>query len=187
VSGIDLDRFLRDEMPGIRCYRSPKVEVRTSELEGRGVFATERIERSEVVAVKAGHIVTADQLAEITSSVGDYALQIHDRFYLSPACKEEIAGMTIFINHSCDPNVGFDGQITYVAMRGIEAGVELCHDYAMARSDNYSLDCLCGSELCRGTVTGEDWKIPELQRRYRDYFSSYIQKKITMLEETAER
>ena len=174
-------------MSQIRCYRSPKIEVCSGALEGRGVFATQEIEEGEVVAVKAGHIVTADQLAQITSSVGDYALQIHDRFYLSPTTKEEIAGMTIFINHSCDPNVGFDGQITYVAMRDIEPGVELCHDYAMERTDSYSLDCLCGSELCRGTVTGEDWKIPELQRRYRDYFSSYILRKIKMLEETTER
>ena len=174
-------------MSGIRCYRSPKIEVRTSELAGRGVFAREKIEKGEVVAVKAGHIVTVDQLAQVTSSVGDYALQIHDCFYLSPAYEEELAGMAIFINHSCDPNVGFDGQITYVAMRGIEPGVELCHDYAMARTDTYSLDCLCGSELCRGTVTGEDWKMPELQRRYRGYFSSYILKKITMLEEITER
>lgn len=187
MSGIEQDRSPGDEMSGIRCYRSPKIEVRSSKLEGRGVFATEKIEEREVVAVKAGHIVTADQLAEITSSVGDYALQIHDRFYLSPTSKEEITGMTIFINHSCDPNVGFDGQITYVAMRDIEPGVELCHDYAMERTDRYSLNCLCGSKLCRGTVTGEDWKIPELQRRYGDYFSSYILKKITMLAETTER
>jgi len=178
MSGVEHDRSPKNEISEIRCYRSPKTEVRSSELQGRGVFATQKIEKGEVVAVKAGHIVTADQITEITSSVGDYALQIHDRFYLSPTSKEEITRMVIFINHSCDPNVGFDGQITYVAMRGIEPGEELCHDYAMERTDSYSLDCLCSSDLCRGTVTGEDWKNFELQRRYGDYFSSYILKKI---------
>ena len=49
-------------MPEIRCYRSPKIKVRSSSLQGRGVFATEKIEQGEVVAVKAGHIITADQL-----------------------------------------------------------------------------------------------------------------------------
>ena len=186
MSGIEYGRRPKDEISEIRCYRSLKIEVRSSELDGRRVFATQKIDESEVVAVKAGHIVTTDQLAEITSSVGDYALQIHDHFYLSPTSKEELTRMAIFINHSCDPNVGFDGQITYVAMRDIEPGVELCHDYAMERADSYSLDCLCGSELCRGTVTGEDWKIPELQRRYGDHFSSYILKKIATLEETTE-
>jgi SET domain-containing protein len=173
------DRSPKDDQPEIRCYRSPKVEVRGGGLEGRGVFATEKINQGEVVAIKAGHIVTADQLSEITRTVGDYALQIHEHFYLSPTSKEEVDRMTIFINHSCDPNVGFDGQITYVAMRDIEPGEELCHDYAMERTDEYSLDCRCGSALCRGKVTGEDWKNPLLQQRYGKYFSSYILSKIS--------
>ena len=181
------DRSPSYKMSEIWCYRSPKIKVRSSDLQGRGVFSTEKIEKDEVVAVKAGHIVTAEQLAQITSAVGDYALQIHDQFYLSPTSKEELNRMSIFINHSCDPNVGFDGQITYVAMRAIEPGEELCHDYAMERSDDYSLDCLCGSALCRNKITGEDWKDPELQQRYGDYFSSYIFKKIKHLKETMER
>jgi SET domain-containing protein len=178
MSQIEHDRSPKDDLSEIRCYRSPKIEVRSGGLEGRGVFAKERIKQGEVVAVKAGHIVTADQLSEITETVGDFALQIHDRFYLSPISKEEVDRMTIFINHSCDPNVGFDGQITYVAMRDIEPGEELCHDYAMERTDDYSLGCRCGSELCRGKVTGEDWKDPKLQQRYGKYFSSYILSKI---------
>ena len=183
MSRIKHDRPPKHAMLEIRCYRSPKIELRSSSLQGRGLFATEKIDQGEVVAVKAGHIVTADQLPEITATVGDYALQIHDRFYLSPTTKEEIERMTIFINHSCDPNVGFDGQITYVAMRDIEPGEELCHDYAMERTDNYSLDCRCGSDLCRGKVTGEDWKNPGLQGRYGNYFSSYVLSKIRLLQE----
>ena len=85
--------------------------------------------------------------------------------------------MSVFINHSCDPNVGFRGQVVYVALRDIRAGEELCHDYAMERSDDYALDCHCGSPLCRGKVSGEDWKLPELQQRYGDYFSIYIRNK----------
>ena len=115
MSQIKHDMSPKHDMPEIRCYRSPKIEVRSGGLQGRGVFATEKIERGEVVGVKTGHVVTADQIPEITSTVGDFALQIHDRFYLSPVLEEEVDRLTIFINHSCDPNVGFDGQITYVA------------------------------------------------------------------------
>lgn len=162
----------------VRCYRSPKIEVRRSDLEGRGVFAIAKIEKDEIVAIKAGHIITSDDLAGITSSVGDYALQIHDGFYLGPRSKDEIEQMTIFINHSCNPNVGFLGQVVYVAMRNIEPGEELCHDYSMERTDDYSLECRCGSEYCRGRITGDDWKRPDLQERYGDRFSSYILEKI---------
>ena len=66
-------------------------------------------------------------------------------------------------------------------MRDIQAGEELCHDYAMARSLTYELKCRCGSNLCRGIVTGEDWKRKDLQSRYGDYFSSYLLRKIKLL------
>ena len=172
---------------GTSVYRSHKIEVRCSPLEGLGVFAVQNITKEEVVAIKSGHIVNAKQLAEITPIVGDLALQIHDDFYLSPKSKEEIDRMSVFINHSCDPNIGFEGQITYIAMRDINAGEELFHDYAMERTDNYHLDCLCGSQLCRRKITGEDWRDPVLQERYGDYFSSYILRKIQELKNPTER
>lgn len=45
-------------------------------------------------------------------------------------------------------------------------------------SDDYALDCRCGSPLCRAKLSGEDWKLPELQQRYQGYFSLYIHNKI---------
>lgn len=161
----------------MKTYRSPKIEVRQDTLEGRGVIAIADIAKDEIVAIKAGHIITADQIEQITAEVGDLALQIDDEFYISPTTPDEVDAMSVFINHSCDANVGFRGQVVYVAIRDIKAGEELCHDYSMERADAYSLDCRCGSPLCRGKVTGEDWRLPELQRRYGDYFSIYIRNK----------
>ena len=37
----------------------------------------------------------------------------------------------LFINHSCEPNVGFAGDIVLVAMRDISPGEELTTDYAL--------------------------------------------------------
>ena len=123
-------------------------------------------------------IVTREGLARIGDRVGDLALQIEDDFYLTPTRPEEVDDMSVFINHSCDPNIGFRGQVVYAAMRDIKAGEELCHDYAMERSDAYFLECRCGSPLCRHRVTGDDWKSPELQARYGSYFSIYLLNKI---------
>jgi hypothetical protein len=162
----------------MKTYRSPKIEVREDSLEGRGVIALQDIARDEIVAIKAGHVVTGDEIEHITAEVGDFALQIDDGFYISPRTADEVDDMTVFINHSCDPNIGFRGQVVYVAMREIKAGEELCHDYSMERSDNYSLDCRCGSSRCRGKVTGQDWQLPELQQRYGKYFSIYLGNKI---------
>lgn len=162
----------------MKTWRSPKIRVSDDTLAGRGVIAVDEIARDEIVAIKAGHIVTRAEIEQVTRSAGDMALQIDDDFYLAPRSPADVDDMSVFINHSCDPNVGFRGQVVYVAMRAIHAGEELCHDYAMERSDDYSLDCHCGSPLCRGKVSGADWKLPELQERYRGYFSLYIHNKI---------
>ena len=162
----------------MHTWRSPKIEVCDNTLAGRGVVARAPIARDEIVAIKAGNILTRDQLTAATAAAGDMALQIDDDFYIAPRQSHEAADMSVFINHSCDPNVGFRGQVVYVAMRAICAGEELCHDYAMERSDDYSLQCRCGSSLCRGKVTGDDWQRPELQQRYGHYFSIYLCNKI---------
>ena len=165
-------------MPAIRSYRSPKIEVRDNTLAGRGVVAIEPIANGEIVAVKSGHIVNRDEVERITEEIGDFSLQIHDDFYLTPTTHDEIEDTTIFINHSCDANVGFQGSIIYVAMRDIAVGEELCHDYAMERTDAYTLECRCGAVDCRGSVTGSDWKRPEVQAKYAGYFPDYVQRKI---------
>jgi SET domain-containing protein len=162
----------------MKTWRSPKIEVRENTLAGRGVVAIDDIAKDEIVAIKAGNIITRDEIEAVTENAGDLALQIDDDFYIAPRTRDEADDMSVYINHSCDPNVGFRGQVVYVAMRDIAAGEELCHDYAMERSDDYRLDCHCGSPLCRGKVSGEDWKLPELQARYGDYFSIYLLRKI---------
>jgi SET domain-containing protein len=165
----------------MKTYRSAKIEVREDMLSGRGVIAVADIVKDEIVAIKAGQIITGDQIKKVTAEVGDLALQIDDGFYLAPTTLNEVDDMSVFINHSCDPNVGFRGQVVYVALRDIAAGEELCHDYAMERSDDYQLDCHCGSSKCRHQISGSDWQLPELQARYGEYFSIYLLKKINAL------
>jgi hypothetical protein len=165
-------------MPAIRSWRSPKIEVRDGAVAGLGVFAVEPISAGEIVAVKAGHIVGRDEVVRLTAEIGDQSLQITDDLYLSPRTATEVDETAIRINHSCDANVGFRGQVVYVAMRDIAVAEELCHDYAMDRTDDYRLECRCGTAVCRGTVTGEDWRLPAVQARYDGFFLEYVTAKI---------
>ena len=76
---------------------------------------------------------------------------------------------------SLSPPIPFDG----VAMRDIAAGEELTFDYAMSDDDDYDeFVCACGEPGCRGLVTGADWRRPELQDRYRGWFSNHIARRI---------
>lgn len=165
-------------MAPIRCWRSPKVEVRDGSVAGLGVFALEPIAAGEVVAVKAGHIVDHAEVVRLTAEIGDQSLQIADDLYLSPRTATEVDETSIRINHSCDANVGFRGQVVYVAMRDIAADEELCHDYGTARTDDYRLECGCGTAACRGTVTGDDWRLPAVQVRYDGFFIEHVAARI---------
>lgn len=160
-----------------KTWCSPKTEVRKSQKEGDGFFAIKDLKKDEVVAIKSGYIVQTEEAARLDREVGDFSLQISDDFYICPSSKEDIDKFVIFINHSCNPNIGMDGEITYVAMRDIKAGEELCLDYAMAITGAYKLECKCGSEFCRQTITGDDWKNKKLQKKYAHYFSWFIFKK----------
>jgi hypothetical protein len=87
----------------------------------------------------------------------------------------------LFLNHSCEPNVGFGGNIVLVAMSDIEAGEELSTDYALFDDYEGSMDCNCGRATCRRRIDG-DWQRPDpagpLQERYRAYFSWYLDRQL---------
>jgi uncharacterized protein len=162
-------------------YLSPKTEVRESSIQGRGLFAIADIAKDEIVAAKGGHIVTRDQLRELTPRLGPAEVQIAEDLFICPVTEEEREGSMIFGNHSCNPNIGVCGQIVFVAMRDIRAGEELTHDWAMTDDDDSSMICRCGAQDCRGTITGKDWQRPELQARYAGYFSVYLLQKFPRL------
>jgi SET domain-containing protein len=163
-------------------YRSPKTEVRESKIHGRGLFAVADIAKDENVAGKGGHIVDRKTLREkITPVLGPVEIQIGDDLFIAPVSDEEREGSMLYLNHSCDPNLGVRGEITFVAMRDICAGEELTHDWAMTDDDDYSIECNCGAPDCRKTLTGKDWQRPDLQERYAGYFSSFLARKIALL------
>ncbi|MFL6596932.1 MAG: SET domain-containing protein-lysine N-methyltransferase, partial [Chthoniobacterales bacterium] len=109
-------------------------------------------------------------------------IQIEDDLFIAPVSDEERELSMLYLNHSCDPNLGMRGEITFAAMRDICAGEELTHDWAMTDVDDYSIECYCGAPDCRKTLTGKDWQRRDLQKHYAGYFSAYLARKITLLE-----
>jgi hypothetical protein len=118
---------------------------------------------------------------EVGPRLGPVEIQIGDDLFIAPVTDEEREGSMLYSNHSCDANLGIRGEITFLAMRDIVTGEELTHDWALTDDDEYSVECNCGARNCRRTLTGKDWQRPELQERYRDYFSAYLAGKIAQL------
>jgi hypothetical protein len=159
-------------------YRSPKTVTRPSPIQGTGLFAQAAIARDEIVAIKGGYILDSATLREVVVLLGPAEIAVAEGFHIGPRSEEERDGSMLFTNHSCDPNIGVQGQIVFVAMRDIEAGEELTHDWATTDDEQYEMACRCGAACCRGTITGQDWRRPELQERYRGYFSWYLERRI---------
>lgn len=160
-------------------YLSPKLENRPNPEKGTcGVFAREPIGQGELISLWGGKILSANEIDMDMENFTQQVLQIEDGFFLMTPSMEPAD----CFNHSCEPNVGMSGQIGLIAMRDIDAGEEICLDYAMCDGSTYDeFDCSCGSPSCRGRVTGEDWRRPELWERYDGYFSPYLQRRIAAL------
>lgn len=165
----------------VQSYLSDKIEKRNSEITGCGIFAKKFIHAGEVVCVKGGHILKKNEL--FSSSVINSYHPISDELFIAAKTEQEEEFVKIYINHSCDPNCGIRGEITFVAMRDIQVGEEITFDYAFLDNENYEFVCSCGSKNCRHKVTGYDWKIKAIQEKYYPYFASYLKEKIDILKE----
>lgn len=160
----------------LKSVLSNKVEIRTNSLNGKGIFAKENIKKGEIVFIKGGHILTRDEI--FSSGVINSYFPINDEYFLGATNKDEEDQIKLYQNHSCNPNVGLHGEITFIAMRDIEKDEELTVDYAFIDNKDYSFECTCGSNNCRKIITGFDWKIKELQDKYYEYFAQYLKDKI---------
>jgi hypothetical protein len=164
----------------VSSWISPKARKGIiSGIAGRGLFATARIGTDEIVAVKGGHIVTTRQLMELPDPLPNSEIQIAQGLHLVALSPEEYEPVMLFINHSCEPNVGFAGNIVLVAMREVTAGEELTTDYALFDDYDGQMACHCNTARCRRVIDGHDWRRGDLQRKYYGYFSWYLQRKIT--------
>lgn len=162
------------------AYLTDKCEVQNRDVTGgKAVFARDVIEPGELVAVWTGRIVATDQLDELPEEIRRHTVQIEEGLYLASHAPDEGPD---FINHSCEPNAGLDGQIAIVALTRIQPGEEVTIDYAMCDGSPYDeFDCACGSTICRGRVTGDDWRNPALWERYAGHFSPYLERRIKAL------
>ena len=163
----------------VSSYISPKAaKGGPSGIEGRGLMAVAPIAKDEIVAIKGGHLVDGATLAALPERLRNSDVQIADDFHLAAVDEAEYEPVMLFINHSCEPNVGFAGNIVLVAMRDVAAGEELTTDYALFDDHDDVMECRCGTPSCRGTISGRDWQRPDLQRKYGTCFSSYLLRRL---------
>lgn len=166
----------RDRRVDVRNYLSPLAEAREIPPKGFGSFAVDPIPMGTIVATFGGTILTRINFETHPLEQRSRSIQIDvDQFVLGPESREPGDS----INHSCSPNCQLRNATQLIAMGPIAVGEELTYDYATSDTSDYDeFECSCGSDNCRGRVSGNDWKLPDLQSRYQNMFSPYVQRKI---------
>ena len=159
-------------------WLTPKAQMRVTPGKGSGSFAISKISKGEIVASFGGSVIDQSELVKYSDDRVSRSLQLNSDTYLLSGNIPEPGDM---INHSCEPNCGIAGTSSVQALRDIEIGDEITFDYAMTDSSKYDeFICACGKSGCRKKITSIDWQKEYLQARYRNYFSSYIEKLIKL-------
>jgi hypothetical protein len=151
---------------------SAPFEVRPT-LAGRGLFACQPIasgtplfgedDWADETERRSFSTVTPAQLERLTPGMRTAFLRfaynttpddITGTFHL-----EAVRHPVNFINHSCEPNIGYDGAETIVALRRLASGEEIRMDYGtFSFSFDHDFTCTCGAWACRGKVRRGDWR-----------------------------
>jgi RimJ/RimL family protein N-acetyltransferase len=163
-------------------WTDPRVRGGASTIERSGLHAAEPIRSRETVFVWGGGTVTSDaELRAVAASGPRYSCAAigENQHILWAADDPDAAAGPGGANHSCDSNLWMLDERTVAARRDIAAGEELTLDYALFTvAPDWRMECRCGSALCRGVVTGNDWQLAPLQERYAGHFSPFINARI---------
>ncbi|MDD3647684.1 MAG: SET domain-containing protein-lysine N-methyltransferase [Candidatus Dojkabacteria bacterium] len=151
---------------------SPKIVVGKSKISGKGLIAKEFIKKDELVweLDRTERKLTKKELLKLPKNVQDLAYQQNDKFIVVTDGSE-------YINHSCDPNVWWEGDEKFVARKDIHPGEEVTYDYATSDIDPEGLPgfkCNCGVKNCREFVRWDNILGKRLQNIYKNHLPSWV-------------
>lgn len=153
------------------------IELHPSAIDkgGIGVFAATHIKKAQRVA-EGIHQEDYEQLVpwsifkrfdtQVRKKIMDFCIGTPQGFIPPEGMDFNKLSIEWYFNHSCEPNLGFNSEGDFVALRDIRKGVELAYDYGLAESNpKFKMVCHCGSKACRKIITGEDWKDYDFAKR----------------------
>lgn len=146
-------------------------KARVSE-DSRGLCAVakERIEAREVILRIEGRVVDRPTT---------YSVQIGERSHIEPwggaGAEDTKIAVWPFLNHSCDPNAGVEGQ-ELVALRSIARGEPITFDYNTTEADIATpFVCSCGA--CPGRmIRGYRHLSPEEREAVASRVAAYLRR-----------
>lgn len=141
-----------------------KCKPQREQGKGWGLVTLEKVKQGQLVTEYVGEVIDNKTKQK---RLEEWAIEHPNdpNFYIMALCPgwfidaREIANLSRFINHSCDPNciihpVNVGGQMrnSIVALRDIARGEFLSYDYHFDTQQGDRFVCRCGANKCRGTM-----------------------------------
>ncbi len=130
-----------------------KYYIAQSSIDGFGIFAKRAIKKGEVALILKGNVchecTNVDHKKYFCKKCADW-VGVDKNTWIDPIVPIK------YINHSCNPNVGIKGRVTFRAIRNIKKDEELCFDYSTTEEDGveWSIHCKCNYKHCRKKIGG---------------------------------
>jgi len=134
-----------------------RVRVGPSRIAGQGLFAGQDIQQGTKIIQYIGKKITHAESERRLAAGNVFIIGLDDRYAIDGHTPKNTAR---YINHACDPNCHteqFGNTIWIVAIRDIEAGEELTHNYGYDDEDYENNPCHCGAHHCCGYILGPQY------------------------------
>jgi SET domain-containing protein len=150
----------------MEAFISSKLVVKKSAISGKGVFTKEPIVEGDIII---------DAELEIVEKTDKFTIQINNR--------ERLRGNLInnYLNHSCQPNIRVQlfprnkPRITFIALRNIKTGEEICRDYNTTEWDlDEKFMCNCRKTGCLKEICGARYLTKKQQEKIFEITSPFI-------------
>jgi len=167
-------------------FKTVLIEIRSSRINGVGLFAVQTIKKGNVIAEgihKSDYknLVpwqTFDCLdSSIKKKIVDFCIGTSKGFLPPEDYDFNKLSVEWYMNHSCNGNIGFNENGDFISIRGIKKDEELTYDYGLAESNpKFKMTCNCGCSNCRKIITGNDWKNLEFRKNQLMYMLPILRK-----------
>jgi uncharacterized protein len=135
------------------------LEVRKSNF-GKGLFAKKHIAADTVLCDITGPFLTFQQTLQLGAKES-HSIQVDNDKYI--LCDPPF----LYSNHSCTPNSALNSHLQLFALRDINKDEELLWDYSTSMLErHWTMQCACGSSLCRKIITDFDLLPQNVQHFY---------------------
>ena len=144
-----------------------KVEVKSSSIHSKGVFALVDIPKGARIIEYVGEKITKTEAGRrVDASIARnqqnhtdgavYIFELNKRYDIDGDVPYNLAR---HINHSCDPNAETEiirGKIWIIAIKDINKGDEILYNYGYDIEDYQQHPCFCRSKSCVGYILAEE-------------------------------